>query len=150
VRGEDDEEGGLKMPYSTPPAYVDGLPKDVQNAWMKAWNNAYSYAKKHGMDDPEGYAFSVANSVANKRGYTRKDGKWIKQSADHDNTIPETLSLDTPDYQVMGATTWQLVTFHSRLHKMLKNNEDEDGRVAKMHSLVSDLLKMRGVSVGDN
>lgn len=133
------------MPYSTPPDYVDGLPSSVQQAWMKAWNNAYQYAKKKGMDDPEGYAFSVANSVANKRGYRRKNGKWVKTEA---TELPETLTINTPDYQVMGATTFQLVSFHGRLHGMMKKG-NEDDRVVKMHDLVTDLLRMRGVSHKD-
>lgn len=133
------------MPYSTPPAYVDGLPSSVQQAWTKAWNNAYQYAKKKGMDDPEGYAFAVANSVANKRGWHRKSGKWVKTEAAE---LPETLTLDTPDYQVMGATTFQLVSFHGRLHGMMKLG-NEDKRLQKMHTLVSDLLKLRGVGHED-
>lgn len=136
------------MPFSTPPDYVSGLPNSVQQAWMKAFNSAYAYAKKNGMDDPDGYAYAVANSVANKRGYRRKNGKWVKQSTDHDDTLPETLTINTPHYQVPGATTYQLVTFHARLHRMMNDDEDDE-RIDKMHGLVVDILRNRGVSHND-
>lgn len=131
------------MPYSAPPAYTKGLPVAVKRAWTSAFNSAYSYAKKKGLEDPEGYAFAVANKVANDMGWRRKNGKWVKSPKER----VETLSLDTPDYQVLGATTSQLVSFHGRLHSMMGG---ENGEAAQnMHDLVSTLLSLRGVKHKD-
>lgn len=127
------------MPYSAPPAYTNGLPQDVRRAWTSAFNSAYAYAKKKGMKNPEGYAFAVANKVAADKGWHRKDGKWSKSPGES----LETLTLNTPSYQVVGATTHQLITFHGRLHAMMNGNNGEGA--ADMHDFVAGLLAIRGV-----
>lgn len=130
------------MPYASPPSYTNGLPDSIRNAWTRTWNSAYEYAKKHKVSNPEGYAFAVANKVARQKGYERKDGTWRRVESDETS---ETLTILTPDYQVMGATTHQLITFHGRLHAM----KPEDENASKIHDFVADLLRLRGVKHQD-
>ena len=131
------------MPYTSPPAYTKGLPSGLRSMWTKAWNSAYEYARKSKNKNPFGYAFSVANKVLRGRGYERKDGEWKKVEGKEEAL--ETLTVTTPDYQVMGATTHQLITFHGRLHAM----KPEDENATKVHDFVAALLSLRGVKHKD-
>ena len=58
------------------------------------------------------------------------------------DSMDETLKMDTPDYQVMGATTLQLMSFHGRIHAMMSAGNEN---LADAHDFVAGLLALRGI-----
>jgi len=119
------------MPYTmaTLPSRIKKLPAKDRRKWMAVFNSAYAYAKKKKMKDPEAYAYAVANAAI-KKGEAKPE---------------ETLTFDTPDYQIVGASTMQLIGFHGRIHKAMLLPDSDMEKLRILHDLVVSVLDVRGV-----
>jgi len=139
------------MPYTAKdcPPDIKKLPKADRDAWIGAFNGAYDFATKKKRKDPEAYAFAVANASLHKRGYAKKNGKWMKNEYRMPSMMNEDLGMDSTEGEIGAAQPLALLGFHGRLHRMYRTDRKDKDEIERLHGVVVRMLPNRGLKHTD-